>query len=68
MEYCQTHGKDYYGTNKAVLNNIVARGKICLLEIDVKGGKKIYENAKDANFLFINVKNLETLRERIIKR
>jgi len=46
----------------------VARGKVCILEIDVKGGKQIYENAKDANFIFINVQNFEKLRERIIKR
>ena len=68
MEYTQINGNVYYGTNKGVLNNIIARGKICILEIDVKGAQKIHEQYKDANFLFINVKNFETLKERIIKR
>lgn len=68
MEYCQTHGNDYYGTSKTVLNNIIARGKICVLEIDVKGAQKIRESFKEANYVFINAKDFETLRQRIVKR
>lgn len=68
VEYCQVHGKDYYGTHREVLKNIMLRGKVCILEIDVNGAQKIAEEFKDANFIFINTTNPDVLRERITKR
>lgn len=68
MEFCQVHGKDYYGTHKQVLRNIVEKGKICILEIDVQGAQKILQQGLEANYVFVSAKNLQVLRERLIKR
>lgn len=61
------HG-NYYGTHKSHVEGIFGRGKICILEIDIKGAKRIYEKYPSANFIFFNVKDMNTLRERIMGR
>lgn len=68
MEFCQVHGKDYYGTHRQVLRNIMEKGKVCILEIDVQGAQKILQQGLEANYVFINAKNSEVLRERLNKR
>ena len=61
------HG-NYYGTHKSHVQSIFGRGKICILEIDIKGAERIYEKYPSANFIFFNVRDLNTLRERIMGR
>ena len=57
-----------YGTNKQVLDEIMQRGKICVLEVDVEAAAKIHKQYPNSNFIFFNVKNPETLYERMKKR
>lgn len=61
------HG-NYYGTHKSFLENISQRGKICILELDIKGAEKIHSQYPNANYLFFNVKEFDTLKKRIIGR
>jgi guanylate kinase len=57
-----------YGTTYAELERIKAKGKIPLIEVDVKGAIKINEKAIEGNFLFIYPPSFEELRDRLGKR
>eukprot|EP01084_Bolivina_argentea_P012867 24094_1 len=70
IEYACTHG-NYYGTHKQTLDTVKDEGKICILEIDVKGAKQVkeYHNYLDCNFIFITTQSpLITSQERLLKR
>lgn len=43
LEYNEVHG-NFYGTSKSEVLNVQARGKICILDIDVKGAKDIHKS------------------------
>jgi guanylate kinase len=36
MEHCEVHG-NFYGTSSTLVRSIIAKGKICLLDIDQQG-------------------------------
>ena len=64
IEYAATHG-NYYGTHQQSLDKLKDDGKICVLEIDIKGAKQI-KDKHDANFLFITCQDpLNTLEQRL---
>lgn len=67
IEYSEVHG-NFYGTHKSQVEKISAKGKICILEIDIKGAKQITDSYPKALYVFINVKDPETLRTRLIGR
>eukprot|EP01083_Nonionella_stella_P042133 113997_1 len=70
IEYALTHG-NYYGTNIDQITNLEREGKICILEIDVKGAKQIKETHShlNCNFLFITCPSpLDTLEKRLTMR
>lgn len=64
VEYGEVNGH-LYGTTYAELERIKAKGKIPLLEVDVKGGIKVNERAIEGNFLFIYPPSFEELRRRL---
>lgn len=66
-EYCEVHG-NYYGTHKGKLMDIMNRGKISIMDIDVQGGEKIHKNDIECNYVFIDAPSIETLEERLKKR
>ena len=70
IEYASTHG-NYYGTHQQSLNKLKNDGKICLLEIDVKGAKQIKDKHNDlkCNFIFITCDEpIKTLQNRLNNR
>jgi len=61
-------GGAWYGTLRQTVQNGVDAGKWVVLEIDVKGAKKILEQIPDAIAVFIAPPTVEDLRKRLIKR
>lgn len=67
IEYAATHG-NYYGTHQQSLDRLRKDGKICVLEIDVKGAKQIKDKHDNlgANFVFVTCEEpLNTLEKRL---
>jgi len=64
VEHCEVNG-NLYGTTYAELERIKAKGKIPLIEVDVKGAIKVNERAIEGNFLFIYPPSFEELRRRL---
>lgn len=69
LELCDVHG-NFYGTSVAAVQDVQKQGKICVIEIDVKGAQKLYNRSDDALncvYLFITAPK-EELRKRILGR
>jgi len=67
LEYCEVHG-NFYGTHKGQVKEIMEKGKICIMEIDVQGAEKIKNSGLPINTLFITPPDMETLKERLTGR
>lgn len=69
IESADVHG-NYYGTSKAAVTSVVARNKICILDIDVQG----VQSVKKANmepeprYIFIKPPSIEELEKRLRTR
>ena len=48
--------------------DIMNRGKICVLDIDVQGGEKIHNNDIECHYLFIDAPSIDVLQDRLNKR
>lgn len=59
---------NYYGTPKGPVLEAIGRGKICLLEIDVQGGKQVKENYPEALAIFIAPPSAEEAARRLESR
>lgn len=57
-----------FGTPKKAVDNIMQRGRIPLLKIDVRGAKKVLEQMGNVLTIFILPDNLEQLKARMIKK
>ncbi|KAG5494299.1 hypothetical protein GH5_02310 [Leishmania sp. Ghana 2012 LV757] len=69
LELCDVHG-NFYGTSVAAVHAVQKQGKVCIIEIDVKGAQKLFgrtDSALNAVYFFIMAPKDE-LRKRIIKR
>lgn len=66
LEWSQAYGH-YYGTPKAVLNNL-AGGDSCVLIVDREGAEQIVARHTGAVLIWIYVSSIEELRTRLIKR
>jgi len=64
LEYEQVHG-EYYGTFKAVVDELIEEGKVVLFDIDVNGAKAIKKYYPEAILFFIKPPDLNTLKERL---
>jgi guanylate kinase len=67
VEYVEVNGH-LYGTTYAELERIKQKGKIPLIEVDVKGAIKVNERAIEGNFLFVYPPSFEELRNRLGQR
>tara|TARA_E500000178_G_scaffold354389_1_gene423168 strand:- start:803 stop:1375 length:573 start_codon:yes stop_codon:yes gene_type:complete len=67
LEHCNVHGNKY-GTLRSELTKINNNNKICLLEIDTQGAKKIKKNLADTKMIFLKPPSLNSLKERLHKR
>lgn len=59
---------DKYGTNKADFEQILASGKIAVLELDVKGMENIADKYKNITSIFITTPTMEDAMKRLKKR
>ncbi|KAK7194700.1 guanylate kinase [Novymonas esmeraldas] len=69
LELCDVHG-NFYGTSVAAVHSVQKDGKVCVIEIDVKGAQKLSsrtDDALNAVYLFVTAPK-EELRKRILKR
>ncbi|MBC7189221.1 guanylate kinase [Candidatus Aerophobetes bacterium] len=67
IEWAEVHGH-LYGTSKEFLEKNIEAGKDVLLEVDVKGGKKIKECYPQAILIFILPPSWEELEKRLYRR
>jgi len=52
LEYAEIHGK-LYGTSKAAVATASSKGRVCVLEIDVKGAQSIRSSGAKARYVFV---------------
>ncbi len=67
IEHAEVYG-NLYGTLRAPIDDCLKRGKTFLLEIDVQGALQLKELGIEGLYVFIAPPDLETLRERLVKR
>ncbi|MBI1185227.1 guanylate kinase [bacterium] len=69
LEYEQVYEGLYYGTLKAELERIRNKGKIPILDLDVKGASHLKEAyGSDGLFVFVHPGSIDILAERLKKR
>ena len=57
-----------YGTSKTAVEEVLARGRICILDIDVQGVKAVKETDLSPMYVFIQPPSLEVLEQRLRDR
>ena len=67
LEYVSYAGK-YYGTPAEPAKEMIDSGKICFLIIERVGAQKVMKRCPDAVSIFLMPPDMETLKERLIKR
>ena len=69
VEYEEVYPDRFYGTLKAEVNRIWARGNVIIFDADVKGGVNLKKYFGDqALSVFIQAPSVEVLRDRLVKR
>jgi len=66
-EWAEVHG-NYYGTAADFLNKELASGKDILIDIDVKGTRKLLRRYPESITIFIMPPSLDVLRQRLESR
>ena len=68
LEYQEVHG-NYYGTHKKQVEDAQKQGKVCILDIDVKGALEIAKGGKvHCHYLFIKTPTIDVLKQRLEAR
>ena len=68
IEYNEVHG-NYYGTSKTDVEEIQKQGKICILDIDVKGARDINKSGLiDCNYVLVTTPSIDELKRRLEAR
>lgn len=67
VEYAEVHG-NFYGTPKRFLEENLAQGHHVLMDVDVKGAKRLMKLYPDGLFLFIIPPDIRELEKRLLKR
>ena len=69
VEFEEVYPDRFYGTLKAEVNRIWARGHVIIFDVDVKGGVNLKKYFGDqALSVFIRAPSVEVLRDRLVKR
>lgn len=68
LEYALVHGKDYYGTPKAEIKEMLESGRDVILEIEVQGAMQIKEMFPETILIFIMAPSMEEVKRRIKAR
>ncbi len=67
LEWAEVYG-NYYGTPRAYVEDVLASGRDCILEIDTQGAFQVREAAPEAVLVFLAPPSLEELRRRLTGR
>merc|ERR1712157_168236 len=67
IEYAHVHG-NIYGTSIAAVRTVKESGKICILDIDVQGVRKVKESTLDPHYIFIAPPSRDALESRLRRR
>ncbi|SCU70715.1 guanylate kinase, putative [Trypanosoma equiperdum] len=69
IELCDVHG-NLYGTSIDAVKEVQSTGKVCVIDMDVKGAQKLRASGylKNVLYLFVTVPSIDVLRARIQKR
>jgi len=69
IEWEEVYAKHYYGTLKSEVENIWAKGKAAIFDMDVQGGLKLKSYFKEAALaVYIKVPSIQLLAERLRER
>lgn len=68
LEWALVHGRNRYGTPRAVVERRLAEGVPVLLEIDLQGARQVRETMPDAQFVFLTPPSWEELVRRLVGR
>ena len=69
VEFEEVYPDRFYGTLKAEVNRIWARGNVIIFDVDVKGGVSLKKYFGDAALsVFIQAPSVEELRRRLVAR
>lgn len=65
IEHADVHG-NIYGTSKGSVQDVIAAGKICILDIDVQGARQCKEaGLNGAQYVFVRPPSMEQLEARL---
>jgi len=67
LEYCEVHDGNLYGTNRRILEEKLALGKILIKDIDVDGTDALKKILPEIITIYLSV-DREVLRQRLIER
>ena len=67
LEWAQVYD-NYYGTPRAFVEDVLASGRDCILEIDPQGALQVRKATDEAVLVFITPPSLEELRSRLTGR
>ncbi len=68
LEYMRVFGRNYYGTPRGFVVDMLNSGKSVLLDIDVKGAMEVKKNYPEAITIMLVPPSLKTLKSRLIGR
>ncbi|KAG0212735.1 guanylate kinase [Mortierella sp. GBAus27b] len=64
LEHAVFSGNNY-GTSKGAVQDVADSGKICILDIDLQGVRRVRQSALEARYVFVRPMSLNTLEERL---
>lgn len=67
IEYAHVH-TNIYGTSIKAVKDVVNSGKVCLLEIDIQGVKKVKNTDLKPRVIYIAPPSVEVLESRLRER
>ncbi|MEE6281070.1 guanylate kinase [Georgenia sunbinii] len=68
LEWAQVHGRNWYGTPRAQVEERLRRGEPALLEIDLQGARQVRQTMPGAHFVFLAPPSWEELERRLVGR
>jgi guanylate kinase len=68
LEWAVVHGRAKYGTPRAPVDEMLAAGRMALLEIDLQGARQVREQIPEALFVFLAPPSWDELVRRLVGR
>ena len=67
LEYSEINGH-LYGTHKGFIKEVMEKGKICLIKVDIRGAERIHKSSADCVHVWVDPPSLDSLKERMALR